>query len=94
MTIQAKNRTPKSITTSAIKCYKRCVGWSDQVQGGERKRSGATLIDDNIADDAPSGQIYELFNCRSNNDNQMSGIFSPIRANPEERKALKFMAKS
>ncbi len=36
------------------------------MQGGERKRSGASLTDDNVADDAPSSQIYELFNCRSN----------------------------
>ena len=35
--------------------------------GGERKRSGATLTEDNVADDAPSSQIYELFSCRSNN---------------------------
>ena len=37
------------------------------MQGRERKRSGASLTDNNIAEDAPSSQIYELFNCRSNN---------------------------
>ena len=29
------------------------------MQGGGKKRSGATLTDDNVADDAPDKQILE-----------------------------------